>query len=164
MWILPEQKNGFLNDVQKAQVRVLFNALQPGDTLRKVPDAEQSGAINFLSLLLARDASVFEDIPKWQLLYPKALQALDAQSALLFSKPLKDLNAEEASSLISKLETGALQNFSFHTELLDQLSLFDMLRKHCIQGCFADSRWGGNTEGIMWRWFGYQEEAKELLK
>lgn len=164
MWILPEQTEGFLDDAQKAQVTVLFNALQPGDSLRNVPDAAQSGAINFINLLLARDASVFEDIPKWRLLYPKALQALDAQSVSLFSKSLKDLNADEAVSLITKLETGALANFSINGENLDQASLFDTLRKHCIQGCFADSRWGGNKDGLMWKWFGYQEETKEFSK
>jgi gluconate 2-dehydrogenase gamma chain len=164
MWILPEQKNGFLDDTQKAQVRVLFNALQPGDASRKVPNAEQSGAIHFIDLLLARDASVFEDIPKWKVLYPKALQALEEQSVLLFSKSLKDLTADEATSLIAKLETGALVNFQAGGEKLDQPFAFDTLRRHCIQGCFADTRWGGNTNRTMWKWFGYQEETKELLK
>lgn len=162
MWILPEQKNGFLDDTQKAQVTVLFNALQPGHVIHKVPNAEQSGAVVFIDLLLARDATVFEDIPKWKTLYPKALMALNEQAVLLFSKPLGDLGAEEATALIAKLETGTLENFQSGAEKLDQAGLFDTLRRHCIQGCFADTRWGSNTNRTMWKWFGYQEETKEL--
>lgn len=164
MWILPEQTTGFLNDIQRAQVTVLYNAIMPGDTARKVPNAEQSGAVTFTDLLLARDATVFEDIPKWRTQYTAALPALDEQAKQLFSKPLSELSAEEATSLIAKLETGALVNFQSGAEKIDQASLFDTLRRHCIQGCFADTRWGGNKNRIMWKWFGYQEETKEPVK
>jgi gluconate 2-dehydrogenase gamma chain len=164
MWILPQQTNGFLDDTQKAQVSVLFNALQPGDAVRKIPNAEQAGAVNFIHLMLARDASVFEDIPKWKILYPKALQALEQQALQLFNKSLKDLLADEATALIGKLEIAALTNFQVNGEVLDQAGLFDTIRRHCIQGCFADTRWGGNTGRNMWKWFGYQEETKELNK
>ena len=164
MWILPVQTTGFLDETQKAQLAVLFNALQPGDVTNKVPDAVQSGAVNFVDLLLARDETVFADIPKWKTLYPKALQALHDQSMLLFNTPLKTINGEQATSLIAQLETGSLTNFLFNGEKIDQAGLFDMLRRHCIQGCFSDTRWGGNTNLIMWKWFGYQEETKQSIK
>lgn len=162
MWMLPEQKEGFFNDTQKEQVIVLFNALQPGDLSRKIPNAEESGAVHYIDLLLKRDESVFEDIPKWKTLYPKVLQALEEQSVLLFSKSLKDLSADETTTLIAKLETITLVNFQASGEKLDQASVFDTLRRHCIQGCFADTRWGGNTNKMMWKWFGYQEETRNL--
>lgn len=164
MWILPETPAGFLNDIQKAQVKVLYNAILPGDKARRVPDAEQSGAVTFIDLLLARDAGVFEDIPKWRSLYPKALQALDDQAKQLFSKALQELSADEGAMLIAKLETGALANFTAGDEKLDQASLFDTLRRHCIQGCFSDARWGGNPDRVMWKWFGYQDETREPVK
>ncbi|MCX6316021.1 MAG: gluconate 2-dehydrogenase subunit 3 family protein [Bacteroidetes bacterium] len=164
MWILPEQTTGFLNDIQKAQLTVLYNAIMPGDAVRKVPNAAQAGAVTFTDLLLARDVSVFEDIPKWQVLYPKALQALDEQAQQLFSKSLQQLNTDEATTLIAKLETNALVNFVAGSEKIDQAVLFDTLRRHCIQGCFADNRWGANQNRVMWKWFGYQEETKEPIK
>ena len=37
----------------------------------------------------------------------------------------------------------------------DNPAFFDLLRAHCIEGCFCDPRWGGNRDGIMWRWFDY---------
>ena len=162
MWILPEQTTCFLDETQKAQLTVLFNALLPGDALNNVPDAAQSGAVNFVDLLLARDESVFADIPKWKALYPKALQALNDQSVQLFNKPLKEINAEQAASIVAQLETGSLINFLANGEKIDQPVLFDTLRRHCIQGCFSDTRWGGNTNRAMWKWYGYQEETKEI--
>lgn len=164
MWILPQQHSGFLNDTQKAEVNVLFNAILPGDAARGVPSAQDADAVHFLDLLLARDVSVFSDIAKWKTLYPKALTALNQQSQTLFGTALKDLNAGQATELLTKLETGALVNFTYESETLDQPGLFDTLRRHCIQGCFADMRWGGNKNGIMWKWYGYQEESKELRK
>ncbi|MDZ4792683.1 MAG: gluconate 2-dehydrogenase subunit 3 family protein [Bacteroidota bacterium] len=162
MWILPEQTTGFLNEIQKEQLTVLFNAILPGDTANHVPNAAKSGAIAFVDLLLARDESVFGDIPKWKALYPKALQIMQEQSVTQFNTSLKELSAEKAASLIMQLEAGALANFLFNGEKIDQPSLFDTLRRHCIQGCFSDARWGGNTNRVMWKWYGYQEETKEI--
>lgn len=161
MWILPEQTTEFLNANQKAQLTVLFKALQPGDATRHVPDAEEAGAVRFINLLLARDEAVFEDITKWKILYPKALSALDQQSLSIHNKHLEELTAGESNALIAALEAGTLNSFQFNNEAIDQAGLFDMLRRHCIQGCFADPRWGGNNNGVMWKWFGYQEETKE---
>ncbi len=162
MWILPVQTTGFLDETQKAQLTVLLNAILPGDALKNVPDAAQSGAVNFIDLLLARDESVFADIPKWKALYPKALQALNEQTLQQFNKPITELSAEQATSIVAQLETGSLVNFVVNNEKLDQPSLFDTLRRHCIQGCFSDTRWGGNTNRAMWKWYGYQEETKEI--
>lgn len=164
MWILPEQTTGFLSEEQKVQITKVFNALQPGDASRRVPNAEQAGAVKFIDLLLARDAVVFEEIPKWRLLYGKALAALDAQALKLYFKSLADLTLDEVADILTKLENASLLDFLYEGEKLDQQPLFDVLRRHCIQGCFADKRWGGNTNDIMWKWFGYQEETKESTK
>jgi hypothetical protein len=160
MWNLPEQTTGLLTAVQKAQVKVLFNALQPGDANRHVPNAEQAGAISYIDLLLARDESVFADITKWKVLYPLALEELNKQTRILFSKNLEQLTADEATSLMQQLENNLLAGFS---PSIKQSELFDTLRRHCIQGCFCDPRWGGNTNGLMWKWYGYQEETKESI-
>jgi gluconate 2-dehydrogenase gamma chain len=40
--------------------------------------------------------------------------------------------------------------------------LFTTLRRHCIQGCFADPRWGGNKNKVMWRGIGYLQPAEDL--
>jgi gluconate 2-dehydrogenase gamma chain len=157
MWILSEQLEGFFSDQQQRRVAVLFNAIIPGDPLQGVPNAEEVGAVNFIHLLLARNASVYADIPEWQKRYVIALVELDYQSKILFQKSLENLSREEATFLIARLELGQLVGFS---QSLKQAETFDMLRRHCIQGCFCDPRWGGNTNGNMWKWFGYLTETK----
>ncbi len=164
MWILPEQKNGFFDDTQKDQITVLFNTIQPGDTKRKVPNAQEAGAVEFLHLLLARDASVFADITAWKSLYTNSLIALDEQAQIKYTKPLHTLTTEECAFLITGLETNSLVSFQYNNVPINQPALFDTLRRHCIQGCFADPVWGGNKNKIMWRWYGYQEETKEISK
>jgi hypothetical protein len=37
----------------------------------------------------------------------------------------------------------------------NQAQFFATLRSHCIEGCFADPRWGGNRENVIWQWYGY---------
>src|SRR5262245_42739929 len=104
MWILQEVQKGFFNDEQIAQVTVLFNALQPGDTKRRIPNAERAGAHNFLHMLLARDENTYFEIPAWQKLYTDSLPLVDAAVQKRFSKPLKQLSPEQATELIAALE------------------------------------------------------------
>jgi gluconate 2-dehydrogenase gamma chain len=160
MWILQEQKTGFFNQSQLLQLSVLFNCLFPGSKDRKIPNAEEAGAVNFLHLLLAREESVFDEILKWKTNYPKWLSCLNVQSLELFKSELQSLTSEQATLLMEKLEEAKLVNFNFEELPLDQKSVFDTLRRHCIQGCFSDIRWGGNTNNIMWQAYGYQEDLK----
>ena len=160
MWILQEQKTGFFSPSQLEQLSVLFNCLFPGNKGRKIPNAEEAGAVNFLDLLLARDQSVFDEIQKWKTNYPKWLSALNVQSYELFKCELQSLTPEQAAQLMEKLDNGTLVNFYFEGQPLDQRSIFDTLRRHCIQGCFSDQRWGGNRNNIMWQAYGYQEDLK----
>ena len=157
MWLLPEQTTGFFNTLQKEQLTPLFNALQPGNIRLGVPNAQQAGAIEFIDLLLARDPAVYEDIDDWKILYPEALIVLDQQSQLLFNKKLQEINEQESTLIIAQLEKNELKDFPLN---ISQTLLFDTLRRHCIQGCFCDPRWGGNKEKILWKWVGYQEETK----
>ena len=36
------------------------------------------------------------------------------------------------------------------------------MRNHCIEGCFADPRWRGNRDAVMWRWLGSHGPAEEF--
>lgn len=160
MWTLPEQTEGFFNPDQKEQVTVLFNAIQPGDEQRKAPNAQQVGAVEYIDLLLARPISLFTEIAKWRDMYPPLLQALDQQALEQFKKNLQHLLPLECATLLAQLEQGKVTNFQYKNT--EQGALFDILRRHCIQGCFCDPRWGGNKGKIMWSWFGYLEETKEF--
>ena len=45
---------------------------------------------------------------------------------------------------------------------LDQKRVFATMRNHCIEGCFADPRWRGNRDAVMWRWLGSHGPAEEF--
>lgn len=161
MWTLAEQTKGFFNTEQKEQLTILFNALQPGDEKRKVPNAQQVGAVEYIDLLLERPISVFSEIEKWRLIYPPLLLALDHEALNQFKKNLHRLTIEEGTLLLTQLEQNKIVNFQYKES--EQSELFDMLRRHCIQGCFCDPRWGGNTKKAMWSWYGYLEEKNEFI-
>ena len=160
MWILQEQKTGFFSPIQREQLSVLFKSIFPGNKEKKIPDAEEAGAVNFLDLLLARDQSVYYEIQKWKINYPQWLSALNVQSLELFKSELQSITQDQATLLIEKLEKGTLVNFNSEGQVLEQVPVFDSLRRHCIQGCFSDPRWGGNKNNIMWQAYGYQEDLK----
>src|SRR5688572_18309173 len=143
MWILPDVQNGYLNEEQLAQVTVLFNAIQPGDAKRRIPNAERAGAPNFLHLLLARDENIYFEIPAWKKLYTDSLPMVDAAVQKRFGKPLKQLTPEQASETIAALETNKLAEAAPE---LKQNTFFKTLLRHCVQGCFSDPRWGGNKD------------------
>jgi hypothetical protein len=147
----------FFSGPQRRQVEALFDAILPGDA--GAPAAHDVGAAEFLDRLLAREPSAYYDIQAWRTLYVNGLAALDAASAALYGRPLLDLDAGETEGLLTNLSRGSLIGFPPE---VDQQRLFATFRNHCIEGCFADPRWGGNRDGLMWRWFGYLQPAEEF--
>jgi gluconate 2-dehydrogenase gamma chain len=159
MWILKQPDSEFLTDEEKAQVAALFDGiLPPGETS---PGASDAGAAEYLSRLLAMDASEHYEIPKWQQLYRSALPVLEnAAKSGYGGKGLAALSAEERRDFLTKLSQGTLAG----ADGIDQRTLFATLRGHCIEGCFADPRWGGNRDGAMWRWYGYLQKPQAFRR
>lgn len=154
MWLYRPASGRFFDATRREQIDVLFEAILPGD--ERAPGARDAGAGEYLDRLLAMDASTYYEIPNWQALYNAALPAMDAAARGQFGKGLEDLTAEEATGLLGQLAAGSVAGFPAE---LDQKSLFATIRAHCIEGCFADPRWGGNKEETMWRWYGYIRPA-----
>jgi len=155
MWTLRQPAPEFLTDREKRQVEVLLEGILPGTDTS--PGAMDVGAADYLSRLLALDASEYYEIPNWQQLYRTVLPALDvAAQAHYGGKGLTALSADERRDLLTKLSQGTLTGVSG----FDQKALFATLRGHCLEGCFADPRWGGNKDGTMWRWYGYLQKPQ----
>ena len=148
-----------LTSVQERQLDALFGRILPADAGRGVPGAVRAGASRFVSQLLARDASVYEEIPEWREAYPKWLSALDEFARARLGAPLIDLAPEKLDALLAGLEAATLAELP---PSIDQKKVFKTLYRHCIQGCFSDPRWGGNAERVMWRWFGYLQPAEDV--
>ena len=67
---------------------------------------------------------------------------------------MKDLVAEGRLTSLT-LKNGQLE--------INQPILFKTLWRHCLQGCLADPRWGGNKDKIMWRAIGYLQQPEDNL-
>jgi hypothetical protein len=148
----------FLSAQEKAAAAALFEAIMPGD--ERSPGARDADAAEYVSVLLAQPAETYYEIPAWQTLYRTALPALEAAAAAgNGGRGLAELTVPEATSLLVALQAGSLAGMPAG---IDQKRLFATLRAHCIEGCFADPRWGGNRDGVIWRWFGYLRPAEEF--
>jgi hypothetical protein len=87
--------------------------------------------------------------------------ALDAASAALNNgSKVAQISKDKLIDLLDKLSKSQLPGTPAG---FDQSGFFETLRNHCIEGCFADPRWGGNKDNRMWRWFGYLHEPEETM-
>ena len=160
VWLL-HPSAGALNEKQLAALERLFDGILPGDRDRGIPSAREAAAATFVSQLLAMTHEVYVEIPVWQTLYPRMLVALDNYSNGKYGRPVDSLDDTSLVELLVGLEGGSLQGLPAD---LDQKIMFTTLRRHCIQGCFADPRWGGNRDRIMWRALGYLQAPEDLYR
>jgi gluconate 2-dehydrogenase gamma chain len=151
MWGYKAPKERFLTDEEKQQVVAIFEAILPGGD--KNPGATDVRAADYLDRLLAMDDSEYYEIADWKPLYRAGLAMLNAASQGKFKKALYQLNADQMTALLTDLKAGNLDGFPSPAWQRDRF--FPILRQHCIEGSFADPRWGGNRDGLMWSWYGY---------
>ncbi len=144
----------FLSDEQREQLQVLFEAILPGRP--DAPGAGDAGAADYVDHLLASDESSYYEIPAWRTLYQETLTALDAAARERTGTALAALDSAQATALLQAFAAGEIPNL--------ERRVFATLRGHCIEGCFADPRWGGNRDRVIWRWLGYQVPAQEFVR
>jgi hypothetical protein len=151
MWELTQPPAPYFSPEQKRQVVALFEAILPGG--RDNPGATDVGAADYVDLLLARDESTYYEIKDWRPMYTAGLAMLSAAAAARHGgRGIDRLKPAEVTALLTDLSRGALPGFP---SAAWQTTFFGVLRGHCIEGCFADKRWGGNRDNIMWQWYGY---------
>ena len=155
MWLFRPPDGRFFGPEQRRQVEALFEVILPGSD--SSPGATDADAAEFLDRPLAMDDGTYYEIGDWRKLYTESLPKLDAAAAGVYGRPILELDLSELTALMASLSKGELAQFG---EAKDQRSFFTAVRNHCIEGCFADPRWGGNKGGVMWRWYGYLEPAK----
>ena len=160
MRLLNAPEPAFLNDEQRAQAAALFDALLPG--AHDAPGATDAGAVDYLDSLLTRDPASYYEIQGWRDLYTSALAALDEAALRANGRGgLSALGREEVTALLGQLQRGEAEGLP---EGLDQKRVFTTMRNHCIEGCFADPRWRGNRDSVMWRWLGSHGPAEEFQR
>ena len=158
MRLLNSPEPGFLNDDQRAQAAALiFDALLPGSS--DAPGATDAGAVDYLDSLLTRDPTSYYEIQGWRDLYTQALSALDEaarQGTAAAASPRWGARRSRPSSVSSS----AVRPRASRTA--STRSACSARCNHCIEGCFADPRWRGNRDAVMWRWLGSRGPAEEF--
>lgn len=144
---------------QRAQLEAVFEAILPGTA--DSPGAADVDAAELIDRELAIDPPAYYEVPAWRRLYVAGLAALDAACRARAGVALAGAAAEDVSGLLAALAAGQLPGAPPD---LDQKRLFQTMRAHCIEGCFADPKYGGNRGGAMWRWYGYLEAAKPFRR
>jgi gluconate 2-dehydrogenase gamma chain len=159
MWMYRPPTERFFDADRRRQIDALFDAILPGT--KESPGAKDVDAGEYLDRLLAMDESTYYEIPEWRELYSEALPALDEASRSLHEgRSVAELGREEVTRFLRQLSEGSLSGMK---ETM-QKRLFSLLRNHCIEGAFADPRWGGNRDGQMWSWYGYLKSAEPFQR
>jgi gluconate 2-dehydrogenase gamma chain len=160
MRLLISPEPDFLSSEQRAQAAVIFEALLPGSA--RAPGASDAGVVDYLDSLLTRDPASYYEIQGWRDLYTSGLAALDAAARQGNGRSgLADMDREDVTTLLGQLQRGEAAGLP---EGLDQKRLFTTMRNHCIEGCFADPRWRGNRDAVMWRWLGSHGPAEDFQR
>jgi gluconate 2-dehydrogenase gamma chain len=149
----------FFSPIQRKQVDVLFDAILPGTDTS--PGAADVDAAEYLDRLLGAYPPVYYEVPALRQQYVAGLSALDAASTARSSKALAELAHSDATKLLVDLAAGELTGLSAN---VDGKRFFGILRNHCIEGCFADPRWGGNRGAAMWAWYGYLQPSTDFAR
>lgn len=149
----------FLTAEELKQISVLFEPIFPADNEQGVPGANDARAPLFLSCLLAISEEEYYKIPMWREAYREGLSLLNHAAQNIYDRNIQELDFSEAHEFLENMERNRLQGLP---DDFNQRSFFKMLMEHCLKGCFSDPRWGGNNQGIMWRWLGWIQPAEDI--
>src|SRR6185436_10500273 len=154
MWEFVKPDTHFFTPTQRKQVEALFEAILPGS---------DANAVEYIDTLLTMDHDTYYAIPQMRTLYPVGLLVVeDAARRMFTGRGIADLTLDERTQLLDKLAAGKIEGTSFAAA--DQQRFFNELRTRCIEGCFADTRWDGNRDSVMWKWYGWTVPPQEFRR
>jgi gluconate 2-dehydrogenase gamma chain len=162
---LSQPAKGALTQEETARLDAIFARILPSDPARHIPGAVKVGASAYVSQLLAMPFETYFEIEGWFLFYPLGLSALERFCVAQHQQKLTEIDDAKMNALIAGLEQGRLTSLTLKNDQLEinQPLLFKTLWRHCLQGCLADPRWGGNKDKLMWRAIGYLQPAEDNL-
>lgn len=133
----------FFNDDDAHTVAAFAERLMPGAPDK--PGATDANVLNYIDLALS---GAYED---QQYFYRTGLAQLDTHCAKTYAKPFRQLAQAQQDECIAALEHGKAPEFVWPTAQ----AFFDTLRKHTMEGMFADPVYGGNKDFAGWRLVGF---------
>jgi gluconate 2-dehydrogenase gamma chain len=133
----------FFNDDHAATIAAFAERLMPGAPGK--PGATDAGVLNYIDLALAGAYADQQDF------YRRGIAALDAYCQATHKAPFARLPAAQQDEVITALEEGKATGFTFPSAQ----AFFNTLRRHTMEGMFADPVYGGNKDFAGWRLVGF---------
>ncbi len=133
----------FLNDDDSRTVAAFAERLMPGAPGK--PGATDANVLNYIDLALAGAYADEQDF------YRRGLQALDAHCTAAHGKPFRSLPAAQQDEVIDALQHGKSTAFTWPTAQ----AFFNTVRRHTLEGMFADPIYGGNKDFAGWQLVGF---------
>jgi len=137
------EHGAFLNDDDAATVAAIAERIMPGAPGK--PGATDAGVLNYIDLALAGAYADLQDF------YRRGLAALDAFCGKAHNARFTALDAARQDAVITALEQGKATEFTWPSAQ----AFFNTVRRHTMEGMFADPVYGGNKDFAGWRLVGF---------
>ncbi len=138
-----EGRGAFFNRNDAATIAAFTERLMPGAPGK--PGARDAGVLNYIDLALAGAYADLQDF------YRRGLAQLDAYCRKTYNEPFLRLGATRQDEVITALEAGKATGFTWPTAQ----AFFNTIRRHTMEGMFADPIYGGNKDFAGWRLVGF---------
>lgn len=126
-----------LSSLEAATLEAIAARIVPGDDLG--PSAAEAGSVVYVDRALAGPYQTLRTE------YQQGLAALDTAARDSYGCAFTRLGGAEQDTLLSAWETGTDAERAF----------FTMVRRHVLEGFFADPMYGGNQDFAGWRLVGF---------
>jgi gluconate 2-dehydrogenase gamma chain len=138
-----EGTGAFFNISDLQTVGALAERIMPGAPGK--PGARDADVVNYIDLALA---GAYSDQQEF---YRHGLTQLDAYCKATYQQQFAQLGTAQQDEVLAALDSGKATGFDWPTAQ----SFFNMLRKHTMEGMFADPVYGGNKDFSGWRLVGF---------
>lgn len=140
---MPNGHGAFFNDEDSRAIKAFAERLMPGAPGK--PGATDADVLNYIDLALS---GAYKDEQEF---YRHGLAQLDAHCKAAHGKAFRSLPAAQQDEVIAALEHNKAPEFVWPTAP----AFFNMLRRHTMEGMFADPIYGGNKDFAGWRLVGF---------
>jgi gluconate 2-dehydrogenase gamma chain len=138
-----EGSGAFFNMTDSVTIAAIAERIMPGAAGKA--GATDAGVFNYIDLALA---GAYSDQQEF---YRHGLTQLDAYCNATYKKSFAALPAAQQDEALAALESGKATGFDWPTAQ----AFFGTLRKHTMEGMFADPVYGGNKDFVGWRLVGF---------
>lgn len=134
----------FFGEAEATTVEAITARIIPSD--EHAPGAREAEAVTYIDRALSGFSKGL------QIVYRRALVALDARSRALHGVPFVGLDEATQDALLVEIEAGARDDVE-DAALLGRF--FAVVREHTIEGTFGDPAYGGNRDAVGWKLIGF---------